>query len=50
LAAGTDKKEVWEQLEKLNVGRLRIAAKGVERQGDQLVNIPKEDQLDLECI
>jgi len=47
LAAGADKKEVWEQLEKLNVGRLRIAAKGVERQGDQLVNIPKNDQLDL---
>ncbi|MCS3532936.1 type I polyketide synthase [Chryseobacterium sp. JUb7] len=47
IAAGTDKKEVWEKLEKLNVGRLRIAAKGVERQGDQLVNIAKEDQLDL---
>ncbi|MDR2235327.1 MAG: SDR family NAD(P)-dependent oxidoreductase [Chryseobacterium sp.] len=47
LAAGTDKKEVWEKLEKLNVGRLRIAAKGVERQGDQLVHIPKNDQLDL---
>ncbi|MDG4653575.1 type I polyketide synthase [Chryseobacterium arthrosphaerae] len=47
LAAGTDKKEVWEKLEKLNVGRLRIAAKGIERQGDQLVNIPKDDQLDL---
>ncbi|MET3534999.1 type I polyketide synthase [Chryseobacterium limigenitum] len=47
IAAGTDKKEVWEQLEKLNVGRLRIAAKGVERQGDQLVTIPKEEQLDL---
>ncbi|WP_343679690.1 SDR family NAD(P)-dependent oxidoreductase [Chryseobacterium arthrosphaerae] len=47
LAAGTDKKEVWEKLEKLNVGRLRIAAKGIERQGDQLVNIPKDNQLDL---
>lgn len=47
LAARTDKKEVWEKLEKLNVGRLRIAAKGIERQGDQLVNIPKDDQLDL---
>ncbi|MCE3076200.1 type I polyketide synthase [Chryseobacterium gwangjuense] len=47
LEAGTDKKEVWEKLEKLNVGRLRIAAKGVERQGDHLVNIPKEEQLDL---
>lgn len=47
LAAGMDKKEVWEQLEKLNVGRLRIAAKGIERQGDKLVSIPKDDQLDL---
>lgn len=47
LAAGIDKKEVWEQLEKLNVGRLRIAAKGIDRQGDKLVNIPKNEQLDL---
>ncbi|MGG5208233.1 SDR family NAD(P)-dependent oxidoreductase [Chryseobacterium sp. MIQD13] len=47
LAAGMDKKEVWEQLEKLNVGRLRIAAKGIDRQGDKLVNIPKDEQLDL---
>lgn len=47
LTAGVDKKQVWEQLEKLNVGRLRIAAKGVERQGDQLIHIPKEEQLDL---
>ncbi|MDR2275340.1 MAG: SDR family NAD(P)-dependent oxidoreductase [Sphingobacterium sp.] len=47
LAAGVDKKVVWEQLEKLNVGRLRIAAKGVERQGDKLINIPKSEQLDL---
>lgn len=47
LEAGVDKKEVWEKLEKLNVGRLRIAAKGIERQGDKLVNIPKDEQLDL---
>ncbi|MFU1858509.1 SDR family NAD(P)-dependent oxidoreductase [Sphingobacterium sp. NGMCC 1.201703] len=47
LAAGVDKKEVWEKLEKLNVGRLRIAAKGVDRQGDKLVTIPKSKQLDL---
>ncbi|MBL1220264.1 SDR family NAD(P)-dependent oxidoreductase [Chryseobacterium sp. L7] len=47
LAAGVDKKEIWEQLEKLNVGRLRIAAKGIDRQGDKLVNIPKNEQLDL---
>ena len=42
-----DKSRYGEQLEKLNVGRLRIAAKGIERQGDKLVNIPKDDQLDL---
>lgn len=47
LAAGMDKKQVWEQLEQLNVGRLRIAAKGIDRQGDKLVNIPKNEQLDL---
>ncbi|MCC9020655.1 type I polyketide synthase [Flavobacterium lipolyticum] len=47
LALGTDKKQIWEQLEKLNVGRLRIAAKGIDRQGDALVTIPKNQQLDL---
>lgn len=47
LANGTDKKQIWEQLEKLNVGRLRIAAKGIDRQGDALVTIPKDQQLDL---
>lgn len=43
--AGTDKKEIWAQLEQLNVGRLRIAAKGMERRGDALVMINQEDQL-----
>lgn len=43
--AGTDKKEIWAQLEQLNVGRLRIAAKGMERRGDALVKINEEDQL-----
>ncbi|MDL2144725.1 SDR family NAD(P)-dependent oxidoreductase [Flavobacterium tructae] len=47
LALGTDKKQIWEELEKLNVGRLRIAAKGIDRQGDALVTIPKNQQLDL---
>ncbi|BFM45607.1 type I polyketide synthase [Flavobacterium sp. CFS9] len=46
-ALGTDKKQIWEQLEKLNVGRLRIAAKGIDRQGDALIAIPKNQQLDL---
>ncbi|MDH6250335.1 acyl transferase domain-containing protein/NAD(P)H-dependent flavin oxidoreductase YrpB (nitropropane dioxygenase family)/NAD(P)-dependent dehydrogenase (short-subunit alcohol dehydrogenase family)/acyl carrier protein [Chryseobacterium sp. H1D6B] len=47
LADGMDKKQVWEELEKLNVGRLRIAAKGVDRKGDKLVSIPKSEQLEL---
>ncbi|MDB5136051.1 MAG: erythronolide synthase, partial [Mucilaginibacter sp.] len=45
--AGIDKKEIWEQLETLNVGRLRIAAKGIERRGDELVTINEADQLNL---
>lgn len=44
---GTDKKEIWEKLETLNVGRLRIAAKGIERRGDELVSITAEDQLSM---
>jgi len=43
--AGTDKKEIWATLEQLNVGRLRIAAKGMERRGDALVKINAEEQL-----
>lgn len=46
-AAGNDKKLIWEELEKLNVGRLRIAAKGVDRQGDKLISIPRNEQLQL---
>lgn len=45
--AGIDKKEIWEKLESLNVGRLRIAAKGIERRGDELVTIDEADQLSL---
>ena len=45
--AGVDKKEIWEQLETLNVGRLRIAAKGIERRGNDLVTINEADQLSL---
>nr|WP_199074996.1 type I polyketide synthase [Pedobacter sp. ASV19] len=47
LKAGVDKKEIWAKLETLNVGRLRIAAKGIERQGDQLVAIDEQGQLNL---
>jgi acyl transferase domain-containing protein/NAD(P)H-dependent flavin oxidoreductase YrpB (nitropropane dioxygenase family)/NAD(P)-dependent dehydrogenase (short-subunit alcohol dehydrogenase family) len=44
---GIDKKEIWAKLETLNVGRLRIAAKGIERRGDQLVTINEAEQLTL---
>lgn len=44
--AGVDKKEIWAGLEKLNVGRLRIAAKGIERQNDALVAINQKEQMD----
>ena len=46
-AAGVDKKEIWAKLETLNVGRLRIAAKGIERRGDELVQINEAEQTDL---
>ena len=32
----------WEQLEMLNVGRLRIASKGLRREGDELVAVDAE--------
>jgi acyl transferase domain-containing protein/NAD(P)H-dependent flavin oxidoreductase YrpB (nitropropane dioxygenase family) len=38
-SAGVDNRVVWEQLELLNVGRLRIASKGVRRDGDALVTV-----------
>lgn len=44
-AEGVDKKEVWTHLELLNVGRLRIAAKGIERKGDQLLSITAGEQV-----
>lgn len=44
---GIDKKEIWARLETLNVGRLRIAAKGIERRGDKLVSIDETEQLHL---
>lgn len=45
--AGIDKKEIWARLETLNVGRLRIAAKGIERRGAELVHVPIAEQLHL---
>jgi acyl transferase domain-containing protein/NAD(P)H-dependent flavin oxidoreductase YrpB (nitropropane dioxygenase family)/NAD(P)-dependent dehydrogenase (short-subunit alcohol dehydrogenase family)/acyl carrier protein len=44
-STGSDKQEVWSELEKLNVGRLRIAAKGLDRQNENLVNVTEKEQL-----
>ncbi|AKJ14568.1 hypothetical protein ABB07_32275 [Streptomyces incarnatus] len=43
---GLTDREVWEKLERLNVGRLRIASKGVERGADgALATVDEERQL-----
>lgn len=44
-ARGVADRQAWEQLERLNVGRLRIASKGVERTGAHLVEVPEARQL-----
>ncbi|AWN31823.1 polyketide synthase [Streptomyces sp. NEAU-S7GS2] len=44
-AQGVPDRQTWERLEQLNVGRLRIASKGVERLGDELVEVDEERQL-----
>ncbi|MFF9869686.1 SDR family oxidoreductase [Streptomyces sp. NPDC013953] len=44
-AQGLPDREVWERLERLNVGRLRLASKGVERTGaGALVPVDEERQ------
>ena len=45
-AADIDRRTVWGQLELLNTGRSRIAGKGVRRNGDQLVEVPPDEQLE----
>ncbi|AJT42062.1 type I polyketide synthase [Psychromicrobium lacuslunae] len=38
-------REAWQELEALNLGRLRLASKGVERRGDELLEVSAERQL-----
>ncbi|MFI9075181.1 SDR family NAD(P)-dependent oxidoreductase [Streptomyces sioyaensis] len=42
---GVPERQAWEQLERLNVGRLRIASKGVERVGEELTEVDEPRQL-----
>ncbi|MGH3439346.1 MAG: beta-ketoacyl synthase N-terminal-like domain-containing protein, partial [Sciscionella sp.] len=44
-AQGLPKRQVWEELEALNVGRLRIASKGLRREGADLVAVSEAGQL-----
>ncbi|MER7165746.1 SDR family NAD(P)-dependent oxidoreductase [Micromonospora sp. NPDC000207] len=43
-AAGAENREVWERLELLNVGRLRIASKGLRRAGDVIETVDEQVQ------
>jgi acyl transferase domain-containing protein/NAD(P)H-dependent flavin oxidoreductase YrpB (nitropropane dioxygenase family)/NAD(P)-dependent dehydrogenase (short-subunit alcohol dehydrogenase family) len=44
-STGTDAQEMWAALEVLNLGRLRIASKGIVREGDALVEVGEEAQV-----
>jgi len=41
---GKSKQEMWEALEQLNLGRLRMAAKGLRRDGDRIVDMDEAEQ------
>jgi len=43
-AQGLDQQDIWATLEQLNLGRLRIAAKGLRRDGNDLVAIDADSQ------
>ncbi|WP_410670272.1 SDR family NAD(P)-dependent oxidoreductase [Amycolatopsis sp. cmx-4-68] len=42
---GVPSRDAWEQLETLNVGRLRLASKGLERVGAELRDVDEDRQL-----
>ncbi|MGQ0629466.1 MAG: SDR family NAD(P)-dependent oxidoreductase [Sporichthyaceae bacterium] len=44
LAEGSPRDQVWDALEKLNIGRLRIASKGIRREGDALIPVDENTQ------
>jgi len=46
ITQGIDKKQIWQTLEELNVGRLRIASKGIERQNNVLQQVSQNEQLE----
>jgi acyl transferase domain-containing protein/NAD(P)H-dependent flavin oxidoreductase YrpB (nitropropane dioxygenase family)/NAD(P)-dependent dehydrogenase (short-subunit alcohol dehydrogenase family) len=46
LSKGMNPKEAWMKLEELNLGRSRIAAKGVERRKGELVKLSNDEQIE----
>ena len=46
VAEGLARDERWLRLEDLNLGRLRVASKGLERTGDELVDVDDDRQWD----
>jgi acyl transferase domain-containing protein/NAD(P)H-dependent flavin oxidoreductase YrpB (nitropropane dioxygenase family) len=44
VAEGADAQTTWAALERMNLGRLRIAAKGLRREGTALVRVSDDDQ------
>ena len=44
MAAGVPRDQMWAELEQLNLGRLRIASKGLRRDGDALVAVDEDVQ------
>ncbi|GAA3524933.1 type I polyketide synthase [Amycolatopsis ultiminotia] len=45
-ARGLPDREVWEELEQANVGRLRIASKGIRRDGAELLSVDEPGQVE----
>ncbi|MEL7207838.1 MAG: beta-ketoacyl synthase N-terminal-like domain-containing protein, partial [Actinomycetota bacterium] len=43
-ASGLSAQEVWAELEQLNLGRLRIASKGLRRAGNDVVTVDEDEQ------
>ncbi len=41
---GLESHQIWEKLEELNLGRLRIASKGLVREGNKIVSVDEETQ------
>lgn len=43
---GVETRAAWAQLEQLNLGRLRLASKGLRREGDALIEVSPDEQRD----